>query len=508
MHDGTQFAAYMVWKITSTNPDDLNVLLDTGGVSSTTTGFTLNLDDRSGVPREDNARASISKSSVGNYEADALTTTESAVSGNWHISAVKFDASDLVLWNDGHWGGTGTDAADGAPSASNPGSALYVGGRNDNTFNHIGDWARILIISGSVSDANHKAIQDYLSEEYAIYNLRYFGTVSVVEHDTSGQDENAFVGLGQAPNGDLIIGYSKTTSHASADGDLIIKISSDGGATWGSEQIIWDYSVDGGGTDIWFTPRFTTMSDGRIFMSVGKRESAASVVDGIGYFVSNDNGQSWSGPNARTEATFTNHAQEGGGILVLANGDWLYPYFGRDTGDAADRRSCRVLKSSNLGSTWSNLATVADGPTDGKDYSEIGLVQISNDDVIALIREEDSATIYTSTSSDDGATWGAASEIADATGLPAPLLLSTGEIISLQRDNTGTWRGIILFSDDEGTTWQLGYLMPESPNATGAAQWLVTYGQFVEDADGTIYLGYGYEFNGASTSDVLFTKTG
>ena len=505
LHNGTEFGVYIVFKTTSANPDAVYLLMDTGSGASTDTGFSVWYDDRASQTREDIITSPIAKGAGGNYEAEAVSTTEAAEGAEWHIVAVRLTSTQLEAWTDGHWGGYDENTPDGAPSASSPTSALVVGGRHDNTLNLVGDWARIIIISGTVSDANHKALQDYLSEVYDLFDNAFFGSESVVEHDASGNDQNGFVGLGQAPNRDLIIGYTKASTHAAHDGDLIIKISSDGGDTWGAEQTIWDYSSDGGGTDEWATPRFTTTGND-IWMAVGQRVSAAAVVDGIGYFISTDNGQSWSGITQLTEATFTALAVEGGGIFILANGDWLYPYYGRDTGDAANRRSCRVLRSQDSGATWSNLATIADGPTDGVDYSEVGLVQVSNGDVIAIIREDTGPTLYRSVSIDDGATWGATSQIADASGLPTPLQLSTGEIISPQRSKETDERAQILFSGDEGASWQLGWRFAVSPNDDSSNN-RMTYGQFVEDADGAIYLGYGFEFNNQSTSDVMFVKT-
>ncbi len=507
LHDGTQCAVYIVWKTASSNPDASYILLDTGAASSAETGYALYYDDRASVPRTDQLNYKVAKGAGGNYEIDGITTKEAAAGGEWHITATRFNGTVGETWNDGNFGGYDTDTADGSPSASNPTSALAVGARYDNTFNLVGDWARILIVSGAVTDAQHKELTTYLAEEYALPNLSFFEAETVIEHDVSDPDQNGFVGLGLASNGDLVMGYTKATTHAAHDGDLIIRISTDGGDTWGAEDIIWDYSSDGGGTDEWTTPGFTTLSDGTMFMEVGLRESGAAVVDGIGYFKSVDNGANWTGPTQLTSAIFTAFSAEGGGILELANGDLLYPYYGRDTGDAANRNSCAVLRSQNGGDTWSHLAIVADGPTDIKDYTEIGLVQISNDDVIALIRELFAApneVIRSCISANNGATWGATSYIVTASALPRPLLLSTGEIISPQRSNDANERAIILYSADEGASWQLGHRFIDGPNTSGGR---MTYAQFQERGDGIIHLAYGDEAASTFVSDVLYVKT-
>ncbi|GGO88995.1 hypothetical protein GCM10011348_45710 [Marinobacterium nitratireducens] len=503
MHDGTEFAAYIVWKTTSANPNAVYVILDTGGVASGGVGVSLEFDDRSGSSFADQLRVNVSKASAGNYEIQSLTAAETVKSGAWHVSALRLNSTVFENYNDSHLGGYSSDTPDGAPSTSNPTSALAVGGRENNTLNLVGDWARIFIVSGTVSDANHQAIQDYLSEDYAFRNA-WFGDSVVVQHDTSGLDHNDFPGLGLASNSTLILGYSKNTSHPSQDGELVVRSSSDAGETWSAESVLWDYSTDGGGTDLWFTPRFTTLGDNRVLMAVGLRVNQSPVVDGIGYFESNDNGATWTGPTQITGTVFTDWAAEGGGVLELANGDLLYPYYGKDTGDAANRRSSAVMRSTDGGSTWTHLAMVADGPADARDYVEPGLFQRNNGDVVAMIRDNLNESCRIAVSTDNGATWGSVSYAADVGGLMTPLKLSTGEIIAPQRANDTGRRCQVLFSPDDGVTWQLGHKFDESPNFTNLQ---MIYGQFQEGSSGELYLAYAQEDSAASVADVMFSKT-
>lgn len=508
LHDGTQFAVYIVWKTSTANPNALYILYDTGALASGDFGQVLFYDDRAAVPRNDVVASAIANDVSGNFEAEAITSDSAASSNAWHITTTKFNGTKLQLWNDAEFGGFAEDTADGNPFAGNPVAALTVGARaNDpTTFSFNGDWARLMFVSGSITDANHRALQDYLAETYDPFRTKFFGSETVVQHDTSGLDHNDFAGLGLADNGDLILGYGKNTSHASQDGKLVYRISSDRGDNWGSEITLWDYSVEGGGTDLWFTPRFTTLADGRVLMAVGLRVSQAAAVDGIGYFESSDNGQTWSGPNQRTEAIFDAFSVEGGGIIELANGDLLYPYYGRDAADAADRRSCAVLRSADGGSTWSALATIADGPTDGKNYSEPGIVQVSNGDVVALIREEVGLDMYVSRSTDNGATWSTpVLTLPEVIGMMTPLKLSSGAIIAPQRplDISGRPPQIV-FSQNDGETWQRGFTFAESPN-TGSGEMI--YGQFQEDSNGRIYLAYAYENATDTVADIMFVKS-
>lgn len=505
MHDGTEFAAYVVWKTTSTSPNALSVLLDTGSLSNSYVGFGLWNDDRSGSSRSDQMLLRILNGS-GSPEVEAQTVDEAVAAGQWHVAAARLTASQGELRSDGHWGGGDDDTPAGSASASNPRAALVVGGSEANSFNLIGDWARVIIVSGTVSDANHRAIQDYLSEEYDTFGKgqKYFGSASVIQAGSGTKDHLAFGGITIAPNGDLLVAYNRGSDHSTGAADLVMITSSDGGQTWSSETTIYDHEDDGGSTDMWGSPTLRVLSDNRILMAVGKRESGSTVVDGIGYFESDDNGQTWTGPTT-VDSSFTEWAAEGGGIIELANGDLLYPHYGLDSGDASNRRSCRVSKSTNGGSTWAHLSDIADGPTEGRDLVEPGLVLLDNGDIVALIRQDNNDSIRYAKSTDSGATWATQAYATGGDGRCSPILLRGDGIIDIQRGrNAPSDTAQILYSGDGGDTWQLGHYFELSPNFTDLQ---MVYGQAVQADDGTVYVVYFMEDTGATIADVMFAKT-
>jgi hypothetical protein len=502
LHDGTEFATYIVFKTAAADPDTSLALLDTSGAGSFNHGLFIKYDDTSGTPRDDWIQVLVSRGD-GTFEANIKTTDEAAIGAQWHVATVRMTSTTLELRIDGHFGQDVDYTPLGSPSASNPTYALGVGARGDDALHFVGDWARILFISGTVSDADHNAVQDYLSEEYDLFHNYYFDAASLVEHDVSDPDHNSFGGICIAPNGDLICAYRKGDTHTSigADGILLSRVSTDGGTTWGSELTIWHYTDDGGGTDMWSGPTLTVLADNRVIMAVAKRESGSTVVDGIGYFESNDNGQSWSGPTV-VDSSFTLNAVEGGGMLQLANGDLLFPHYGRDTGDTY--RSCRVSRSQDGGATWAILSEMADGETDTVDYVEPGLVLLDNGDILCLIRENTNNEIEYCTSDDSGATWGALSYAAKGNQRCSPTLLSTGEVLDIQRHVNSGNLPMLMASPDGGTNWQFGHLFEDSPSFATAS---VVYGQIAQHGDGTVYCSYAVEPAGQASADVMFAKT-
>jgi hypothetical protein len=490
---------FIVWKTTSADPDANCILLDTGAGSSTRDGIYLTFDDRVSQTRNEWLVFNVADSSVGDFEVEINSTDEVARAGEWHVTAVRLASNLVELTSDSDFGFNGSDTPDGSPASGVPDGPLSVGARYDSGGGWFpGDWARVLIISGTVSDADYKAVQDYLTETYDLHHDYYFDAASVLHHDASGRDHNAFGGLCIAPNGDLVAAYRKATDHSlTFDGTIEVKISTDGGTTWGSETTVlssgsWDY----------VSASLTTLEDNRIMMAVGRRDNlGVAVTNGITIITSNDNGKSWS---SETEVTnsFTDRVREGGPVIELANGDLLYPCYGMDTGDTD--RSCRVSRSQDGGATWSALSEMADGETDSLNYTEPGLVLLANGDILCLIRDTTSLVIKICTSDDSGATWGALTAGISGEGRCTPFLLSTGEIIDIQRNANNSELPHLASSLDSGSSWQFGHLFEDSPNFTSVR---MVYGQIAQHGDGTLYCLYAVEPTGQALADVMFAKT-
>ena len=355
---------------------------------------------------------------------------------------------------------------------------------------------------------NYKAINtsSYTPDTEA-FRVTSFDSSTVIEHDTSEPDYNSFPGLGIAQNGTIFIGYTKTTTHVSQDGNLVYRLSTDGGDNFGTETTLFDYVTDGESVDFWNAPRITTLRDGTMIMSLGKRELQSAVVDGIGFCTSTDNGSAWSSITQITGTQFTEFAGEGGGIIELANGDLLYPYYGRDTGDAADRRSCALMRLPSGSSTWQFDGVVADGPADGLDYTEPGIVQLDNGDIVMLIRENGGISTgkdcYKTVLANGSSTWTDPVKIMDGcSGLMTPTLLSTGEIILPQRSVATDLECRLLYSPADADNWEFGKTFDLSPNFTN---YQMTYAQ-AKEYNGKIHLVYAMDASGQSASDILYTR--
>lgn len=301
-----------------------------------------------------------------------------------------------------------------------------------------------------------------------------------------------FPGIAQV-NGELMIVYRDGPQHdvdtGATRGIIYRETSSDGGSTWGTRTAV----VDDSGTQ--YDARDPTMlvtSADTVLVFYALAQS--STVFNPKVARSTNNGSSWT--QIAITNSFTDYALASGQACEAANGDILCPMYGEDTGDTFT--SARVSKSSDDGATWSHLADVGDGQADSRHYGEPALLRLPNDDIICFMRSDTANQLYKSTSTDDGATWSAPAvvAIANASGRPAPLLLSNGSIALWYRHPNNIRLHCVRFSSDSGATWGGQMIVSRTAQAV--------YAQMTEVSSGVIGIAYGDESN-STTSQVEFT---
>ena len=221
----------------------------------------------------------------------------------------------------------------------------------------------------------------------------------------------------QATNGDLIVSYSND------EPDIVCKISSDKGLTWGSDI-----------TDITNPPYcMIVLSSGRILAF------PANLM-----FYSDDNGQSWTqGPNPPTGVY---------GIVELPSGNLVAS---RSTGNVY------VVISNDGGMNWGSNIEVS-AASNAQNYPRLGLAK--NGDLICVYSTDEDAVndyeIKCKISSDGGATWGSVIDIIDidAPGgddllWPSILVDIDGTIFCAVERGAANKKIIYTTSTDNGETW-------------------------------------------------------
>ena len=254
----------------------------------------------------------------------------------------------------------------------------------------------------------------------------------------AGGAYKAFPTLCVMPNGELLSAYrGEATAHASVDGNILGKVSTDDGDTWGSPFTIVDSATDAR------DPSLTTLSDGRIACSYFEYNGTA----GTGVFVtfSDDNAATWDTP-VEMASTFTLEVACSAPIFEFGS-VLIQPIYGRNgaTFDAA------CLFSTDAGSTWGNQTDIAAGG--GHDWTEPWIVRTFSGALLCLIRVFDVEEIQGTYSTDAASTWTTPFVAFTGDSRASPFVDSAGTIFTLYRKSAADPDGLYRNSLDDGATW-------------------------------------------------------
>lgn len=302
---------------------------------------------------------------------------------------------------------------------------------------------------------------------------------------SAGGAYRAFPGLAELPDGRLLTVYRSGTDHASTqDGVVVMRTSSDGGASWSGETTVYD------STTLDVRDPNVVLLGSTLLVTLFTWDGASTYV--IRTTTSSDWGRTWSPPAIVTDA-FTSTRAVTGAVVELSNGDLLMPIYGRNTSDSFD--TAAILRSTDDGATWGSQVTIGGGPADLRHYQEPCLVVLSDGTVAALMRSDTSETIWRSASSDNGATWSAPTDEFSGGGRPSPLLLTSGSLVCFYRSKGPGAKAVYRVSMDDGVTWG-------SEQALDSASGVMEYGWAVQLATGSVVAVYALESSG-TVSDMF-----
>jgi hypothetical protein len=300
----------------------------------------------------------------------------------------------------------------------------------------------------------------------------------------AGSPYYAFGGV--AKTGSTLVAVVRKGTDHDVDGNIVKFTSTDGGFTWGTESTVRDNTKD------IRDPEIVTLSGGDMLLTFTERTNTSGSTDFVPYVSrSTDAGATWGTAVAITSG-FSGWSFISAKILELANGDLLAPLYGNDgSGDY-----CRVSKSTNGGSSWSNLATVVAAGASSRAWNEPNLTRDGSTIYCAIRSDTSTAGIYLATSSDSGATWSAPTRQFDGSGRPAIFHTQNDDLALVYRHtDPSTGRTGVRFSFDNATSWSSPVLL----NSTAVH----TYGSWVDLAGNAMGVLWCVE-QSSTRSDVLF----
>ncbi|MBO9625588.1 MAG: exo-alpha-sialidase [Microbacterium sp.] len=266
------------------------------------------------------------------------------------------------------------------------------------------------------------------------------GNNAVVARDCDGQPgvqcRAYFPDLEVGTQGELILVYRWASSHVGSVGDIRMKKSTDGGATWSGETIIASSSAD------LRDPSLTRLSTGRLILSYFTYDAVNKAVIRTETRTSDNGGASWAAPVAVT-STIPHAATSAKIIEVRGSGDLLIPLYGTQGSDP--NSSVVIVRSTDKGASWSgNQKTVASG-SGTVDWTEPAIAELEDGHLRILARTKGNGFQFDSYSGAYMTTWTATQDL----GVPmhAPELFripGTNKVVNLWSQPAGSSRPVMV----------------------------------------------------------------
>jgi len=332
-----------------------------------------------------------------------------------------------------------------------------------------GKWGVLVGMGGNTKPAflNPPQVLTGLSSAYVLISRRFQGIPS----------------LAVAPGGRLwATWYAGKTKGEDQNNYVVVSSSGDNGKTWAERRII---DPDGIGPVRAFDPELWVDPDGKLWafwtQSIGHDGTVAGV-----WAMTTDHpdaeNPAWSDPVRLTDGVMMCKP------IVLSSGEWVLP---SSTWRKTDS-SARMVVSSDQGRSW-EVRGACNVPKEVRSYDEHIIVERKDGSLWMLVRTN--YGIGESVSKDRGATW----PDLKPSAIPHPSArcfirrLASGNLLLVKHggihEKTGRSHLTAFLSMDDGKTWEGGLLLDERSG--------VSYPDGMQAADGTIYIAYDRDRNGA-----------
>ena len=216
--------------------------------------------------------------------------------------------------------------------------------------------------------------------------------------------------------------------------------STDLGETWSEAEVVVDAPIDDR------DPSITQLSNGDLlvtYMTYVKERTPTHQVFSVR---STDGGATWGEP-LRIELPWSQTQAVSEPVTELADGTLLLPVYGTDVTDDGTRRPCGVLRSTDGGETWPEIAVLM--PQGTEPFHEPTIELLTDGRILMLIRP----AMHWSESTDGGVTWTQPEPVGIPGQAAQMLLTSKGVLIAGYR-----WREerstVVIWSHDLGRTWE------------------------------------------------------
>ncbi len=283
-------------------------------------------------------------------------------------------------------------------------------------------------------------------------------TLPGTRETTAYHDGGLFPILALAPNGDVVAALRGGAGHLGREARMEVVRSSDAGQTWAPPNLIADsedddrdaaYGVSSQGTLILLYQREHR------YDADGNYQGGLPIIDpkpiALMATRSFDNGLTWEDPYPLSFDSLA-RASFFGKVVSLGDGTLLAPIY--NSRSRADEQSGQMydisylVRSQDDGRTWGDISQIA------PHRNETALIVLSEGDLLAVQRDDTAQALHSTRSQDGGRTWSPPTQITQARQHPADMVrLSNGDILLTYGNRTPPYRIEGRISRDGGRTW-------------------------------------------------------
>lgn len=462
LHDGSDWTVFVVLRTVANQLGGTHVLLDSGGVDSSNSGFAMSYDVGS-VTSSNRVRISVAQRTPGQFALDMMTDDDSLPEEQWSIVSASSGASADGLRSEAQLFVNGYEKVSGTtvPTLDRSSSATPLNiGRDGFANSHFSnaDIKEIVIYDRALSQEEQYWVIEFLANRLgADIRTRYPSSRSWLSYDPAAYQ--AFGIAFRVPsNGKLVAIQRQGISHRGGSvGEVRQWESMDRGSTWTS-RLTYDSQFDdrnvAGGL-------ISTTGSILVFLA---RYDGSNWID-MRALRSTDEGQSFIDVGAPMPTNGCREFSPYGPTIDLPSGRLLQTFYG---GDCPSFKAW-ISESADDGLTWTYKADIYHG---NLQVNETSLVWISGADdasstLVAVARNDGGTGLIQFVSVDGGSTWTDQGVIPD------------GDVMDLSPWLYRTQSGMVVLAWHERT----GYTFPirvasagviaSSPGNWGAKQ--VTY---------------------------------
>lgn len=386
-------------------------------------------------------------------DSDARCNTYNPL--RWHVALITFDAGESAMYIDDDFC-FDTTFTPITFSQSAPGALVLGNAQIDVQF--LGAGPKMAL-------ATARSLARTVSARYGIQRVS-----QVAGSSPNSPNYSAFPSACLKPDNATILTsvYVAADGAAPLDATELLFTSSDLGNTWNTGPVVptpTGFKLTG------FLP--LTLANGHMVAGITCSQNGTSN-QFVFWSVSTDGGTTWSTPTQISFAGDTFNISASRPFLVGTTIYWAIYY---STASLGAHWSCRLISSTNEGTSWTTVGTIADGSVGPHQWAEAQIIPggVSNsvsglptNAWLALVRENLTNNMYEVTSTNSGATWGTPTQVivnASSTGETLTQDSDTGEIVWCGRatgyqdagfiyrrlTNTPTWSSVTTAGGAVGT---------------------------------------------------------